>query len=73
MKPLMIAGLALIALGIMALVKAPSYGTARHVVQIGDLRVTAQQEEMVPPWIGGLGLAGGLVLVGSGLLGRRPA
>ncbi len=64
--PLMIIGIALIALGLIALVyQGITYTTQEKVVDLGPLKITAQKEKTIPlpPILGGLALAGGIVLV----------
>ena len=64
--PLMLIGIALIALGLIALVyQGVTYTTSEKVVDLGPLKITAQKEKTIPlpPILGGLALAGGIVLV----------
>jgi hypothetical protein len=64
--PLGLIGMALIALGLIALVyQGITYTTREKVVDIGPLKITAQKEKTIPlpPILGGLALAGGIVLV----------
>lgn len=64
--PLMLIGIALIALGLIALAyQGITYTTREKVVDLGPLKITAQQEKTIPlpPILGGLALAGGIVLV----------
>jgi hypothetical protein len=64
--PLGLIGMALIALGLIALVyQGITYTTREKVVDLGPLKITAQKEKTIPlpPILGGLALAGGVVLV----------
>ena len=64
--PLMLIGIALIALGLVTLVyQGITYTTSEKVVDLGPLKITAQKEKTIPlpPILGGLALAGGIVLV----------
>ena len=64
--PLGLIGIALIALGLIALVyQGITYTTREKVVDLGPLKITAQKEKTIPlpPILGGLALAGGIVLV----------
>lgn len=64
--PLMLIGIALIELGLIALVyQGITYTTREKVVDLGPLKITAQKEKTIPlpPILGGLALAGGIVLV----------
>ena len=63
---LMFIGIALIALGLIALVyQGITYTTREKVVDLGPLKITAQKEKTIPlsPILGGLALAGGIVLI----------
>ena len=62
----MLVGIALIALGVIALAyQGITYTTRENVVDIGPLTVTAQKERTIPlpPILGAVALAGGIVLV----------
>ena len=64
--PAMLIGIALIALGLIAFVyQGITYTTREKVVDLGPLKITAQKEKTIPlpPILGGLALAGGIVLV----------
>ena len=64
--PLMFIGIALIALGLIALVyQGITYTTREKVVDLGPLKITADKEKTIPlpPILGGLALVGGIVLV----------
>lgn len=66
MKPLMIAGILLILLGVAGLVfQGVTYTTREKVVDIGGVHVTAEKEKTIPiPLIaGGLALVGGIAVV----------
>ena len=59
-------GVLLIVLGIVALVyQGISYTTEEEILDIGPLEATAETEETIPlpPILGALALAGGVVLV----------
>ena len=70
MKATTLIGIALIVLGVVALVyQGITYTTREKVVDVGPLKITADKEKRIPlpPIIGVLALAGGvaLVIVGS--------
>ncbi len=69
MKPAGIIGIILIAVGIIALAYGGfSYTKREKVIDAGPLQVSADKEKTVPlpPILGGLCLAGGIVLVLAG-------
>jgi hypothetical protein len=66
MKPITIIGVLLIILGVVALAyQGISYTTKEKVVDLGPLKVEAEREKTIPlpPVLGALALAGGIVLV----------
>ena len=66
MRPVVIVGVLLIILGVVALAyQGISYTTKEKVVDLGPLKVEAKREKTIPlpPLLGGLALAGGIVLL----------
>lgn len=66
MKPITIAGIALIILGILALAyQGFNYNRKETVMSVGPMHVTAETHDRfpLPPVLGGLALAGGVVLM----------
>jgi uncharacterized membrane protein len=67
--PLMIIGIALVALGLIALAyQGITYTSRETVVDLGPIKATADRQRTIPlpPLLGGLALAGGVaVLIGS--------
>jgi uncharacterized membrane protein YidH (DUF202 family) len=72
-KPAGIVGIILIAIGIIALAYGGfSYTKREKIIDAGPLQVSADREKTVPfpPILGGLCLAGGIILV---LVGNKKA
>lgn len=72
-KALTFLGLALILAGALALVyQGISYTRREKVLDMGPLKATVNTRETIPlpPWLGGLMLAGGVVLLVVGV--RKP-
>ena len=70
MKPVTLVGVALIILGVLALAyQGITYTTREKVVDLGPLKITADKEKSIPlpPILGALALAGGVVLVFVGI------
>jgi len=67
--PLMIIGVALVALGLIALAyQGITYTSRETIVDLGPIKATADRQRTIPlpPVLGGLALAGGVaVLIGS--------
>jgi hypothetical protein len=73
MKPLTIVGIVLIVLGVIALAyQGINYTTTEKVVDIGPLKVEAKKEKTIPlpPVLGGVAVAAGVVLLIVGARGR---
>jgi hypothetical protein len=73
MKPLAIAGIVLAVLGGFILLRGLSYGSERNVMKVGDLQVTSNEQRVIPAWVGGGAIVGGVLLFGAGLRRRRGA
>jgi hypothetical protein len=66
MKPAMIIGIVLIALGVVSLTyQGITYTSREKIIDIGPIQATQETEKTIPfsPILGGVALAGGLVLV----------
>ena len=69
-NPIMLVGIALIVLGIVAFAyKGISYTSREKVIDIGPLQASVDTKKTIPlpPILGGLVLAGGIVLVVVGV------
>ena len=69
MKPIMWAGIVLVALGALALAyQGINYTRQKDVVDLGSIHVTTETQERipVPPILGGLAVAGGIALLVMG-------
>ena len=66
MKIQLVVGLLLVILGIVSLVFGEfSYTTTRETVKVGPVGITAEEKKTfrIPPAVGGLLIAGGIVLM----------
>jgi drug/metabolite transporter (DMT)-like permease len=72
MKALQIIGALLIAAGLYVLVRGASYPSDKSLFRVGDVEAKIERHHQVPPWVGGVGIAAGLVLVVVGV-GKRAA
>jgi hypothetical protein len=69
MKPIIIAGIALILLGIVALsYNRITYTTKEKIIDIGPIEATAEKQKTIPlpPILGGLALIAGVGLIAVG-------
>jgi drug/metabolite transporter (DMT)-like permease len=66
MRVWIVAGIVLIVAGAFVLLGGGSFTSRRDVITVGDLKVTAEEQQPILPWVGGLAvLAGaGLIVVG---------
>jgi hypothetical protein len=72
-KPVTLAGIALIILGVLALAyQGITYTTREKVIDLGPLKASVDKEKNIPlpPIVGALALAGGVVLV---IVGARKS
>jgi hypothetical protein len=70
-KVQIVAGLVVAALGVFVLTKGISYPSDRSTMRIGDLQASVQEQHAVPRWLGIVALAGGVLIVGTGLRSRK--
>jgi hypothetical protein len=70
MKPMALAGVLLLVLGLGALVyQGITYTSRETVIDIGPVHATADREKTIPlpPIVGGVAVAGGVVLLIAGM------
>ena len=70
MRMLQILGALLIFGGGYVLIKAPTYSSDQSVVKFGDFEAKVRQEHTVPPWVGGMAVGIGAVLLAVGFKKR---
>ena len=61
-----IAGVLLILAGGYILINGGSFTTRRDVLRLGDLKVSAEEQHPVAPWVAGAAIVSGLALAVSG-------
>lgn len=66
MRKFLIAGIVILGLGAFVLLRGASFSTRHDVLQMGDMRITADQQQVVPPWVGWAALAVGVSLIVAG-------
>ncbi len=73
MKTIIVIGIILIVIGVVSLVyQGITYTTHKEVVEVGPIQATVEKKKTIPlpPILGGLALASGVVLVIVGV--KRP-
>lgn len=74
MKPMVIVGIMLALLGgFIVVTGGVGFGSHRSVMRVGDLQVSAEERHVMPAWVGGVAIVGGLLLVGAGVRHQRGA
>ncbi len=63
MRPALLVGILLLLVGGFVLVRGGTFTSRRDVIDIGGVRVSADQRHSVTPWMAGLALVAGTVLV----------
>lgn len=71
MKMLTIVGAVLALFGGYVLARGMTYPAERNVLKMGDMRVTAETQRSIPPWVGGVAILGGLAIIGVSLSGKK--
>ena len=61
-----VAGVVLVGLGAFVLVQGADFTTRRDVMKMGDIKITADEKQSIPPWAAGVAVAGGVVLLAAG-------
>jgi hypothetical protein len=70
MRVLQVLGAILILGGLYVLISSPSYSSEKSLLKIGDVEAKVSQEHAIPPWVGGAGIAAGVILIVVGA--RKP-
>jgi hypothetical protein len=70
MRVLQVLGAILILGGLFVLIKSPSYSSEKSLLRIGDVEAKVSSEHAIPPWVGGAGIAVGVILIVVGA--RKP-
>jgi hypothetical protein len=66
MRALLVLGVLLVLAGGYILVQGFSITTDRDVMKVGPLEASVKEQRRVPPWLGGVGVAAGLMLIIAG-------
>jgi hypothetical protein len=71
MRTRLIVGILVLALGAFVLLRGASFMSRRDVLRVGDVKVTADERQAIPPWMGGAAMVMGAGLLLAGV--RRRA
>lgn len=67
MRTSAILGLVLIAVGAFVYFRGGSFTTREDVLKVGDLKVSADKTHPIAPWVAGVAVLAGAVLVVTGM------
>ncbi len=71
MRPSLIAGIALLMLGLFLLVRGGTFTSREDVLSVGDLQITAEERQTIPSWVGVGALVAGVAVILVGMK-KRP-
>lgn len=71
MRPLVLIGVVLIAIGGFLLYQGGSFKTRDKLLEIGDVKVTATEKHTVPTWAAAVAIIAGLGLVIGGVTQKK--
>ena len=71
MRVTTLAGIALVVVGAFLLIRGGTFTTRREVLNVGGLKVTAEEQQPILPWVAGLAVVAGIALTVTGA--RRKA
>jgi hypothetical protein len=66
MRQFIIAGIVLLGLGAFVLLRGASFTSRRDVLKVGDVKITADEKQSIPPWVGGGAMLVGVALIVAG-------
>jgi hypothetical protein len=66
MRQFIVGGILLLGLGAFVLLRGASFTSRRDVVKVGDVKVTANEQRAIPPWVGGVAVLAGAALLVAG-------
>ena len=66
MKPLVLIGILVAAVGGFILARGLTYTKDKKVLEIGGLKASVEEQRTIPTWVGIVGLVGGIGLILAG-------
>jgi uncharacterized membrane protein len=73
MRQLILAGILILGLGAFLLLSGGSITTRRQVLKVGEVKVTADEQQSIPPWVGGVAMVAGVALIIAGAQKRASS
>ena len=66
MKPLVLVGILLAAIGGFIVVKGLTYTKDKNVLEVGGLKASVEERRSIPTWVGIVGLVAGVGMIVAG-------
>jgi hypothetical protein len=66
MRQFILAGIVMLGLGAFVLLRGASFTSRRDVLKVGDVKVTADEQRSIPPWVGGAAILVGVAFIVAG-------
>jgi len=63
MRLLQALGVVLIVGGVYLFARGVTYTSQRNLVEVGDFKASFEEKRAVPPWVGGVAVGAGIVLL----------
>jgi hypothetical protein len=73
MRQLILAGILILGLGAFLLLRGGSITTRSDVLKVGDVKITADEQQSIPPWVGGVAMVVGVALIIAGAQNRASS
>ncbi len=70
MRPLVLVGIVLVAIGGYIVFEGVSYTSDRSLLEVGEFNASLERRRPIPLWVGGLAIIAGIVLVARGSRSR---
>jgi hypothetical protein len=61
MRAYLMAGIVILVLGAFVLLRGANVTSRRDVLHMGDMTITAEEQQTIPPWVGGAAMSRGIV------------
>jgi hypothetical protein len=70
MRRFIVVGIVIVGLGAFVLLRGASFTSRRDVLKVGDVKITADEQQSIPAWVGAVAVVVGLAIVAGSSLKR---